>query len=223
MKNVFALFLDTLTGNVFSYAAESRGQAGPALLVYIQRYGKPNKSIHDNAQEFMHGKFNEICTTQGIQQVRSLPYDPNKNPVEHYMDILTCMMRSFLLISGLDPENVWEDALTQATHIQIRTALQGRCTLYELTFGRRPDVTNLRIFGCEALAYVEKGKGQNYNQKWKEQLLADFRQHRQGKTLWDCTSKMMANNGPSLKSASTKSIQSCTIKTRTQGKKNNLQ
>jgi hypothetical protein len=25
-------------------------------------------------------------------------------------------------------------------------------------FGRRPDVTNLRIFGCEALAYVEKGK-----------------------------------------------------------------
>jgi hypothetical protein len=31
VKNVFALFLDTITGNVFSYAAESRGQAGPAL------------------------------------------------------------------------------------------------------------------------------------------------------------------------------------------------
>jgi hypothetical protein len=39
VKNVFALFLDTITGNVFSYAAESRGQAGPALLAYIQRYG----------------------------------------------------------------------------------------------------------------------------------------------------------------------------------------
>jgi hypothetical protein len=76
----------------------------------------------------------------------------------HYMDILTCMMRSFLFISGLDPEKFWEDALTQATNIQIRTALQGRCTPYELTFGRRPDATNLRIFGCEALAYVEKGK-----------------------------------------------------------------
>ena len=106
----------------------------------------------------MHGEFNEICTQQGIQQVRSPPYDPNKNPVEHYMDILTCMMRSFLFISGLEPEKFWEDALAQATHIQIRTALQGRCTPYELTFGRRPDVTNLRIFGCEALAYVEKSK-----------------------------------------------------------------
>jgi hypothetical protein len=60
VKNVFALFLDTNTGNVFSYAAESRGQAGPALQAYIQRYGKPNKLIHDNAQEFMHGEFNEI-------------------------------------------------------------------------------------------------------------------------------------------------------------------
>jgi hypothetical protein len=34
-KNVFALFLDTNTGNVFIYAAESRGQAEPALEAYI--------------------------------------------------------------------------------------------------------------------------------------------------------------------------------------------
>ena len=50
VKNVFAIFLDTITGNVFSYAAESRGQAGPALLAYIQRFGKPHKLVHDNAQ-----------------------------------------------------------------------------------------------------------------------------------------------------------------------------
>ena len=63
-----------------------------------------------------------------------------------------------LFISGLDPEKHWEDALLQAAHIQIRTALPGRCTPFELTYGRRPDVTNLRIFGCEALSYVEKTK-----------------------------------------------------------------
>ena len=158
VKNVFALFLDTNTGNVFVYAAESRGQAGPALQAYIQKYGKPNAIIHDNANEFIHGDFHDICNAQGIQQIRSPPYDPNKNPVEHYMNILACMMRSMLFISGLDPEKHWEDALLQAAHIQIRTALPGRCTPFELTYGRRPDVTNLRIFGCEALSYVEKTK-----------------------------------------------------------------
>jgi hypothetical protein len=39
VKNVFALFVDTNTGNVFVYAAESRGQARPALEAYIQQYG----------------------------------------------------------------------------------------------------------------------------------------------------------------------------------------
>jgi hypothetical protein len=61
VKNVFALFLDTNTGNVFIYAAESRGQAGPALETYIQQYGTPQEIVHDNAQEFMHGTFKDIC------------------------------------------------------------------------------------------------------------------------------------------------------------------
>jgi hypothetical protein len=42
------------------YAAESRGQAGPALLAYTQRFGKPHKLVHDNAQEFIHGEFHDI-------------------------------------------------------------------------------------------------------------------------------------------------------------------
>jgi hypothetical protein len=118
----------------------------------------PNKNFNDNASEFIHGDFKTLCQTQGIKQERSPPYDPNKNPVEYYTDILTCMMRSMLFISGLDPERYSEDALQQAAHIQTRTALPGRCTPFELTYGRRPDVTNLRIFGCEALSYVEKTK-----------------------------------------------------------------
>ncbi len=143
---------------VLSPREREEGQAGPALEAYMQQYGKPQEVIHDNAQAFNHGTFQDICLKQAIKQTKSPPYDPNKNPVEHYMDILTCMMRSMLFISGLNPKRFWEDALIQATHIQIRTTLPGRCTPYELTCGRRPDVTNLRIFGCEALSYVEKPK-----------------------------------------------------------------
>jgi hypothetical protein len=38
------------------------------------------------------------------------------------------------------------------------TVLPGRCTPYQLTHGRRPNVLNLCIFGCEALANIEKDK-----------------------------------------------------------------
>ncbi len=33
-----------------------------------------------------------------------------------------------------------------------------RCTPYETKFGKRPNVSNFRVFGCEALAYIEKDK-----------------------------------------------------------------
>ena len=74
------------------------------------------------------------------------------------MNILVAMTRSMLYISGLKPETFWDSALEHAAQIQLRTALPGRPTPHELTYGRRPNVATLRIFGCEALSYVEKQK-----------------------------------------------------------------
>jgi hypothetical protein len=68
------------------------------------------------------------------------------------------MTRCLLFISGLDTNLYWEHALLHSVTIQNRTALTGRGTPYEGQFGKRPNVTNFRIFGCEALAYVEKDK-----------------------------------------------------------------
>jgi hypothetical protein len=164
-KNVFALFLDLNTGLVFVYPAETRGQAGDALQQYIKRYGKPHKLIHDNAKEFVEGEFEEICKTHGIDQIRSPPFEPSKNPVELYMDILVSMTRSMLYISGLDPVTFWHHALEHAAYLQLRCALPGRCTPFELTYGRRPNVINLRMFGSEALSYVEKEKRPKFQPK----------------------------------------------------------
>ncbi len=169
-NNVFGLFLDTNTGTVFGYPTASTGQAGPVLLAYIQRYGKPHTILTDNAQEFVHGEFAQICLDQGMKQTHSAPYNPNGNPTEHYMDIITSTMRSLLFVSGLDPTKFWEHSLTHAINLQNRTALTGRCTPYEYTFGKRPNVGNLRIFGCEALAFVEKDKRKKLNPKVKKTL-----------------------------------------------------
>jgi transposase InsO family protein len=164
------LFFDTLTGLVFVFPAESRGQAGLALQTYIKNYGKPQIIIHDNASEFVDGEFAQICTENHIAQQRSTPYEPNQNPVEPYMDIITSMARSMLFVSGLNPSTFWEAAMQHAAYLQIRSALPGRCTPYELSFGRRPNVINLRIFGYEALSYVEKDKRSKFQPKVERTL-----------------------------------------------------
>ncbi len=144
---------------MFVFPAESRGQTSVDLQkAYIKKFDIPKEIIHDNAEEFIHGEFADLCTTHSITQTPSPSFEPNKNPVELYMNILMSMTRSMLHISGLKPETFWDTALEHAVQIQIRTALPGGPTPHELTYGRRPNVAPLRIFGCEALSYVEKQK-----------------------------------------------------------------
>jgi hypothetical protein len=146
-------------------STQSRSLAGPSLLAYIQRYGPPETIVSDNAKELTGGEFSEICKKQGITQERSAPYNPNQNTVEHYMEIISSRTRSLLSISGLDPETYWEMALEHAVNLQLRMASPGRCTPFELTYGKQPNVINLRIFGCEALAYREKDKRVKFQPK----------------------------------------------------------
>ncbi len=148
--------MDIHTGSAFAFPSESRGQASVGLQAYIKKYGVPKEIIHDNAEEFIHGEFADLCTQHSITQTPSPTYEPNKNPVELYMNNLMSMTRSMLFISGLNPEIFWTSALEHAVQIQLRSALPGRPTPYEMNFGRRPNVVTLRIFGCEALSYVEK-------------------------------------------------------------------
>jgi hypothetical protein len=103
VNNIFAIYLDNHTGFVFVYPAESRGQAGPSLQAFMQRYGTPKTIIHDNAQEFVGGTFAQICTEKSIQQIPAPPYDHNKNPTEKYMDILTSMLPPLYLGTRTNP------------------------------------------------------------------------------------------------------------------------
>jgi hypothetical protein len=51
-------------------------------------------------------------------------------------------------------DNAEEFLAGKFANLQNRMALPGRCTPFELLTGRQPNVTNIRIFGCEAMAYV---------------------------------------------------------------------
>ncbi len=88
----------------------------------------------------------------------SAPHHPNQNPTEHHMEIIMKKTRSLLYIAGLDPKQHWEHAIKHAVCLQNRLALPGRSTPYELTYGKKPDISHIRIFGCQAYAYIEKEK-----------------------------------------------------------------
>ena len=167
-NNVFALYLDLNTGWTAVYPKPNRGLAGDTLKEYVQDYGLPETILHDNAAEYLSGDFATFCQEKGIKQISSAPYHPNQNPTEHYMDIIMGKTRCLLYISGLDPQEYWEYAITHSVCLQNRTALPGRTTPYQHTFGTQPDISHVRIFGCAALAYLEKEKRHKLDFKTEE-------------------------------------------------------
>jgi hypothetical protein len=63
-----------------------------------------------------------------------------------------------LLIEHHLPKTVWSEAMMAASYLRNRTiGSTGERTPHELFFRAKPDVSHLRVFGCKAYAYVEKG------------------------------------------------------------------
>ncbi|CAB3979798.1 Retrovirus-related Pol poly from transposon TNT 1-94 [Paramuricea clavata] len=56
------------------------------------------------------------------------------------------------------PSEFWDEAVSTATYVQNRsptTSLKGIIP-FECLYNRKPDVSNLRVFGCIAFAHIPK-------------------------------------------------------------------
>ena len=56
------------------------------------------------------------------------------------------------------PRSLWAEAASTAVHIINRapTAALQKTTPYEVYFGKKPDVSHFRVFGCDAHVHVAK-------------------------------------------------------------------
>ena len=115
----------------------------------------------------MSAEFTAILEGHGITRETSAPYTPQQNRLaEHMNQTLIGGARAMLQHSGLT-KGFWAEALDVATHVFNRAPRKGLGwqTPYKLLFGRVPDMSHLRIFGCSAWVHQDKGKKWDPNSK----------------------------------------------------------
>ena len=104
----------------------------------------------DNGGEYCSQEFMNFCNSKGISHQHSNPYTPEQNGVaERYNRTLIESVRS-MLISAQLPLNLWAEAVSTSVYLHNRSptsALQSK-TPYECWYGQKPDVSELRVFGC---------------------------------------------------------------------------
>ncbi|XP_074363225.1 uncharacterized protein LOC141703653 [Apium graveolens] len=110
----------------------------------------------DNGTEFVNHKVQSLFTSYGIIHQTTCTYSPQQNGIverkhRHLLNVARALrFHASLLIS------LWGDCVLTACYLINRTptpVLKG-LTPYEVLFHKKPDYSNLRVFGCLCYATV---------------------------------------------------------------------
>jgi hypothetical protein len=127
-----------------------------SLIEYInlveKQTGNPVKALRsDNGGEYTSNQLDAFLKDKGIVHEYSLPYTPQQNGVAERLN-RTLLDKAIPMLdqSGL-PLKHWGDAIVTANYLKnLSPTSASSVTPYEAFFGYKPNVSNLRVFGCRA-------------------------------------------------------------------------
>ncbi|MCO5572916.1 hypothetical protein L7F22_026677 [Adiantum nelumboides] len=109
----------------------------------------------DNGGEYTSHGFQAYCHQQGVRHHLTVPHTPQQNCLaERKNHSLMNSARSMLRVAGFPP-SFWEEAVSTACYLQNRSYSRTiRGIPYSLWYGKEPDYSSFRIFGCTCYAYI---------------------------------------------------------------------
>jgi transposase InsO family protein len=155
-------FVDDASRLVAAYRIKKKSDTLAAYIEFKKRHAKPlqlniRRIQTDNGTESM-GDFIKYVENDGTVVQRSAPYSQSQNSVvERMFGTLFSMVRKMLADPQL-PAKYWDYALSCAVWIKNRTstrALENGITPFEVFWGKKPDLSYLRVFGSPVYVHVD--------------------------------------------------------------------
>jgi transposase InsO family protein len=111
----------------------------------------------DNGTEYINKELTAYFNSKGIINQRTVPYSSQQNgAAERLNQTIAAKVRSMLHDAAM-PVSQWPDAALTACYLRNRAPVTGLDkTPYEMFFGRKPDVSNLRVWGARASVHLPK-------------------------------------------------------------------
>jgi transposase InsO family protein len=133
----------------------------------------------DNGGEYTSTEFQDFLKEKGILNVTTVPHSPQKDAVAERMNrTLQEAALSMILHAGLS-KAFCADAVCNAAYVRNRVITTATAvTPYERWYGKKPDVFNLRVFGCTAYAHVPDASRQKLDQRQSRCDLSTTALHR---------------------------------------------
>ena len=147
---------------------------------------KPNILRTDGGGEYMGNNFQGWLKTKGMHHELTNPGTPQENGVAEQLNrTILEMMRTMLFESEL-PKFFWTFAVSYTQEILNRLptqALNSNTTPYEAYHRKKPFVSHLQVFGCNAYMHVPDNKRGKLDAKMVEGFFVGLPENRKGYTV----------------------------------------
>eukprot|EP00253_Pinus_taeda_P035723 PITA_35723 len=141
----------------------------------------------DNGGEFCSKEFEEFCKKCGIAWQKTIPYTPQQNGVAERMN-KTLMERARSMLSGAKlGQEFWAEAVDTACYLVNRSpssVLEDK-TPQKVWTGKKPSLSHLRVFGCDAYVHVPKEKRTKLDRKSEKCIFIGYKDGLKGYKLWN--------------------------------------
>jgi hypothetical protein len=191
----FLTFRDDYSGYGFIRFLKRKSEANEHIQDLIARFEtETGRSIvifrSDNGGEFMSKDLIQWLAKRGIIHQTSTPKTPEQNGVaERYNRTILESMKSMLHSSTL-PVKLWAEASATAVYLLNRVPCKAVPTMtpYQAWHGRKPNVSHLHVFGCDAYAHIPKDERTKLDPKGVKCNFVGYSETQKAFRLWDSSS-----------------------------------
>lgn len=188
----FLLLGDDYTKMVFIYFLKEKSEALKHFIDFKrfaenQRGEKIKTFRSDNGGEFCSNAFETFLKDNGIVHQKSNPYTPQQNGVSERMNRTIVEKARCLLFDAHLEKHFWAEAANTAVYLRNRSVVAGlnKMTPFEMWHNRKPDVSNIRIFGSHVLVHIPKEKRLKWDKKSSQMILVGFSETVKGYRVYD--------------------------------------
>lgn len=162
-SNYYVTFIDDFTHHIVTYPIARKSNVLEKFKIYhnmaTTHFNVKLEHLRcDGGSEYTSMNFKQYLAENGIRAEYNVPYNPKLNGVaERANRTILEKARSMRGDSGLS-KCIWSEAVMTATYLINRspTAALKHKTPFEMWHNRKPNISNLRVFGCRAFAQTPK-------------------------------------------------------------------
>ena len=196
----FLTFIDDYTHFTMVYLINNKSDTFEKFKEYEAEVtakfsAKISKLTIDQGREYKSKNMLQLCKSKAIQVLESMAYSPQQNGVaERFNRTVTEKVRALLLQSSV-PKFLWGEAVYASTYILNRCpsrAVNTNKTPAELWFGHKPNLSKVRVFGCQAFALVPDQHRKKLDAKSIELVMVGYCAN--GYRLWDINKNKIVSN-----------------------------